>query len=215
MKEQIIKVLETYFNSVYCDSCKGEYCDECNRKSMNWEIGHGYAEDVANEILKAITTKKSDDIMKTRGFEIVKDEYRQHPDANIVLPTRADIHSAGYDFYCPITITLQPAQKTLFSTDVKAYMQDDEVLEIYIRSSLGIKKGLMIPNNVGIIDSSYYNNPSNDGNIGMALVNTSGKEVTIKAGERVAQGIFKKYLVTDNDNVLALERTGGFGSSGV
>ena len=77
-------------------------------------------------------------------------------------------------------------------------MQPDEVLEIYIRSSLGIKKGLMIPNNVGIIDSSYYNNPDNDGNIGIALVNTSGKEVTINAGERVAQGIFKKYLVADN-----------------
>ena len=152
--------------------------------------------------------------MRTRGFEVVRDDCRQFPDVQITLPKRADVHSAGYDFYCPKEITLQPMQKTFFFSDVKAYMQPDEVLEIYIRSSLGIKKGLMIPNNVGIIDSSYYNNPDNDGNIGIALVNTSNKTVTIKAGERIMQGIFKKYLVADNDNVLTSKRTGGIGSSG-
>lgn len=152
--------------------------------------------------------------MKTRGFEIVKDDCRVHADKEITLPTRADDRSAGYDFYNPATITLEPAQKTIIFTDVKAYMQNNELLEIYIRSSLAVKKGLMLSNNVGIVDSSYYNNPSNDGNIGIPLVNTSGKKVTIAEGERIAQGIFKNFLVADNDNVLASKRKGGFGSSG-
>lgn len=164
---------------------------------------------------------------KTRGFEVVKDESRQHPHrvlkdetgANvnlprtIQLPTRADERSAGYDFYAPVDVTILPSHKTIVFTDVKSYMLEDEVLELYIRSSLAIKKGLMLSNNVGVVDASYYSNPDNDGNIGIALVNTSGTVVELKAGERFAQGIFKKYLVADADSATG-ERTGGFGSSG-
>lgn len=165
---------------------------------------------------------------RLRGFEIVKDEHRQHKVemknhfenkmdtlyANITLPTRADRRSAGYDFYLPVDVILLPAQKTLIWLDVKAYMQEDEVLEIYPRSSLGIKQGIMLSNTVGIVDSSYYSNVGNDGNIGLSLLNTSGIGVELKAGERVAQGIFKKFLTTDDDTTLASERIGGIGSSG-
>lgn len=164
---------------------------------------------------------------KVRGFEVVKEEARtafnvltdekgkQHKfPSDITLPTRADKGSAGYDFYIPKDVQILPSQKTIIFTDVKAYMQEDEVLEIYIRSSLAIKHGLMLSNNVGIIDSSYYSNPNNDGNIGIPIVNTSGKAVTLSAGERIAQGIFKKFLVADEDVVASEERVGGMGSSG-
>jgi dUTP pyrophosphatase len=166
-------------------------------------------------------------LTKLRGFEIVKDEHRQNKKtvtveqmgthtiyAPITLPTRADVRSAGYDFYLAQDVTLLPAQKTLVWLDVKAYMQEDEVLEIYPRSSLGIKQGIMLGNTVGIIDSSYYENIGNDGNIGLSLLNTSGVGVELKAGSRVCQGIFKKFLVADNDTALSTERTGGIGSSG-
>lgn len=176
---------------------------------------------------------------KLRGFEPVEDKhiknksamisethYRKHEFVNklgtrekffladVQLPVRADARSAGYDFFSPIDVVLLPAQKTLIFTDVKAYMQDDEVLMLYPRSSMGIKKGLMLSNTVGVVDSSYYSNKDNDGNIGLPLLNTSGKAIEIKRGERVAQGIFVKYLVADEDNVLHAERTGGMGSSG-
>lgn len=171
---------------------------------------------------------------KIRGFEVVDIKHRIHKQSaptvdcdtkiilddgtffyikEIKLPTRSDPRSAGYDFYSPAKLTILPHNKIVLFTDVKAYMQNDEILEIYIRSSLATKKGLMLSNNVGIIDSSYYNNPGNDGNIGIALVNTSGKTVEINEGERVAQGIFKKYLVADNDESSGT-RSGGFGSSG-
>lgn len=163
---------------------------------------------------------------KLRGFEVVKDAHRKHFEdvtiANkkqriyydIQLPVRADPRSAGYDLFLPKDILLHPAQKTLVFLDVKAYMQEDEVLQIYPRSSLGIKKGLMLSNTVGIIDSSYYSNDGNDGNIALALLNTSGKGIELKAGERIAQGVFTKFLVADNDKVLDTSRTGGMGSSG-
>ena len=151
--------------------------------------------------------------MKTRGFEIVDDKFRKYPNADIQLPKRGDSRSAGYDFYSPCDITLQPGEKILLFSDVKAYMRDDEVLMLYVRSSIGIKKGLVLSNGTGIIDSSFYNNPSNNGNIGIALHNTTDKIVEIKQGERVIQGIFMKYLVADEDNVIHQDRVGGIGSS--
>ena len=127
---------------------------------------------------------------------------------------RADAKSAGYDFYSKESYILAPNQTKVFWTDVKAYMLPDEVLMLFVRSSIGIKKGLSLANGTGIIDASYYNNPNNDGNIGIALHNYSKKPVAIKEGERIAQGIFMKYLVTDRDNTLNEERSGGIGSSG-
>ena len=163
---------------------------------------------------------------RQRGFEVVKDAHRQHKESkeiagklrevfyDINTPVRADERSAGYDFFCPIDVMLHPGQKMLVFTDVKAYMESDEVLQLYPRSSMGIKKGLMLSNTVGVIDSSYYENEGNDGNIGLPLLNTSGKGLQIKAGERIAQGIFIKYLTADQDNVLSETRKGGMGSSG-
>lgn len=163
---------------------------------------------------------------KVRGFEVVKDEARKHfvevtvsskkvkLHADIQLPTRADTRSAGYDFYLVEDVQLLPSKKTLIWTDVKAYMQEDEMLSLHIRSSLGVKKGIILGNVTGIIDSSYYENESNDGNIGISLLNTSGQAITLKAGDRVAQGIFSKYLITDEDNALSDTREGGIGSSG-
>lgn len=149
-----------------------------------------------------------------RGFEIVNEEFRKHPNVDIQLPIRGDLRSAGYDIRTPIRIELQPNERVLVFTDIKAYMLPDEVLEIHVRSSIGVKKNIVLSNITGIIDSSYYGNPSNDGNIGLTLWNTSDKVQVLEANERVCQGIFKKYLVADNDNIANNERTGGFGSTG-
>lgn len=151
--------------------------------------------------------------MVKRYFEVVKDEFRKYGDVEIKLPVRGDRRSAGYDFVTPVDIELAPGERKLIFTDVKAFMQDDEVLELYVRSSIGCL-GIILQNCTGIIDSSYFNNPKNDGNIGIPLWNTSDHKITIEAGERVIQGVFKKYLIADNDKYLNGERVGGFGSSG-
>lgn len=150
--------------------------------------------------------------MKIRGFELVKDNMRKHPGVEIELPKRGTSKSAGYDINTPIDIIIPPyGESDLIATDIKAYMQDDEVLEIHVRSSIGIKKGLMLMNTTGIIDSDFYSNIDNDGNIHFKFKNLTDKEVVINAGERVIQGIFKKYLVADNDVCIKQERKGGIG----
>lgn len=149
---------------------------------------------------------------KIRGFEVVQDEFRKHP-KTIKLPTRATKTSAGYDFYSPVEATIQPKSKVLIWTDVKAYMQEGEVLILDVRSSIGIKKSLMLANTLGIIDHDYFSNTNNDGNIGICLYNMSDEPVYIEQFERIAQGIFIPFLVSDNGNTNE-ERQGGIGSSG-
>lgn len=147
----------------------------------------------------------------TRGFVVVKDKCRT-TDGEIKLPVRSDPRSAGYDFYSPVDIVIPPNESRLFFTDVKAYMDDDEVLMLYVRSSMG-KKHVVIANGTGIIDASYYNNPDNDGNIGFRLLNLGKEDYVIRRGDRIGQGVFTKYLITDDDNATG-DRSGGFGSSG-
>lgn len=147
----------------------------------------------------------------TRGFVVVGDKHRK-ADGEIKLPVRSDPRSAGYDFYSPVDIVIQPNESKLFFTDVKAYMEDDEVLMLYVRSSMG-KIPVVIANGTGIIDSSYYSNPDNDGNIGFRLLNLGKEDYVVHIGDRIGQGVFMKYLITDNDNATG-DRVGGFGSSG-
>lgn len=147
--------------------------------------------------------------MKKRGFEIVS----KFKDKDIKLPKRKTAGSAGYDFEAAVTVSLPPKKITFVTTGIKAYMEKDEVLQMYPRSSLCFKRNLMKANSVGIIDSDYYNNPDNEGEIMLLLYNFGDEEVTIKKGERIAQGIFIKYLSIDNDST-DIKRLGGFGSTG-
>lgn len=150
-----------------------------------------------------------------RGFQIVDDKHRMHPSTHIHLPKRGTAYSAGYDICTPTTITIEPrGLSELIFTDIKAYMEPDEVLELYVRSSIGFKVGCILANCTSIIDSDYYGNPNNDGNICFRLKNLTDMPVTIEAGERIMQGVFKKYLIVDHDEPVKMQRTGGVGSTG-
>ena len=105
--------------------------------------------------------------MKTRRFEIVS-VYRT---AGIHLPERKTGASTGYDFAAAETVEISAGASALIPTGVKAYMQPDEVLLIYIRSSAALKKHLMLMNSVGVIDADYYGNAENEGHIYIPLYN--------------------------------------------
>ena len=145
-----------------------------------------------------------------RKFKEVSDYYKK-TNGVPTLPKRATIGSGGYDFYSNSDYTVQPNQIAKVWTDVKCYMEPDDVLILDVRSSMGGK--FMLANTIGIIDSTYVDNEDNEGNIGIFLKNISNKVLTISKGDRIAQGIFLKYLITDDDNTTA-KRVGGFGSSG-
>lgn len=158
---------------------------------------------------------------KIRGFEKVsfgqyKSDYlaaQREELKSLRLPTRATTGSAGYDFYAPYDITIPVDESVTVITGIKAYMKEDEYLEIVPRSSLGFKFGIGIANTVGIIDSDYYNNENNQGEIMVKLVNRGTTEVTIGRGKAFCQGIFKKYLLADNDEPWSVKRDGGIGST--
>ncbi len=147
---------------------------------------------------------------KIRGFEkITKYENVEFP-----LPSRQTKRSAGYDIYLPEEVTIPAHTQKMVPTGIKAYMQEDEYLGIHIRSSMAVKRHLRLVNNEGIVDSDYYNNPDNEGHLLLALYNDSDSDITLPKDERVAQGIFYKYLVADDDDAdVKAERSGGFGST--
>ena len=149
---------------------------------------------------------------KIRGFEIAKG----YENSGINLPIRKTRFSAGYDIEAAEDTVIPSFKKgmnpTLVKTGLKAYMQDDEVLYLYNRSSNPKKKGLVLANSVGVIDKDYYGNPDNDGHFMFAFYNIKEEDIIIKKGEAIGQAIFQKYLVTDDDQATG-ERIGGFGST--
>ena len=147
--------------------------------------------------------------MRTRGFEVVKEDMRK-TSGEIQVPTRGTTKAMAYDFYSPIDLVIEPNCIGKVWTDVKAYMGDNECLILNVRSSMGGK--VMLANTQGWIDSDYYSNSSNDGNIGIFLKNISDEPYVIKKGDRVGQGMFLSFLVSDNGNTDEI-RTGGFGST--
>ena len=147
-----------------------------------------------------------------RGFEVAKG----WEDKDIHIPERKTVRSAGYDLEAAEDIVLPKfelgAKPTLIPTGLKAYMEDDEVLMLFPRSSGPKKMGILFPHSAGIIDSDYYGNIDNDGHIMVQCINIKNEDVQIKKGDAVAQAIFQKFLITDDDNASG-KRTGGFGST--
>lgn len=151
--------------------------------------------------------------MKKRGFEIAKG----WEDKGINLPKRSTAHSAGYDIEAAedtIVPVYRPGIKpTLIPTGLKAYCMDDECYFLMSRSG-GPKKGFLTPHGLGLIDSDYYENETNDGHFMVQVFNCSDHEILVKKGEAIAQVMFTKYLITDDDCATGT-RVSGFGSTDV
>ncbi|MCQ2508461.1 MAG: deoxyuridine 5'-triphosphate nucleotidohydrolase [Dorea sp.] len=132
---------------------------------------------------------------------------------SIRLPRRATSGSAGYDFFTPLALTLEPGKTAKIPTGIRAKMDNDWVLKLYPRSGLGFKFRLQLNNTVGIIDADYYYS-DNEGHIFAKITNDSneGKTVALKAETGFMQGIFLEYGITMDDDVTDV-RNGGFGST--
>ena len=131
---------------------------------------------------------------------------------DIIIPKRATKGSAGYDFYSPFSFDVSPGDAITIPTGIKCKMINDWVLMLFPRSGLGFKYKVRLNNTVGIIDSDYYNNSDNEGHIMVCLYNDSDEDIKLKKNERIVQGIFQKFYLTDNDNVSNI-RMGGIGST--
>ena len=133
---------------------------------------------------------------------------------SIVLPKRSTSKSAGYDIRSITSGTIKPGESMVFKTGLKVSMNDDEVFYIFDRSSLGYKYDVSLSNSVGVIDADYYNNEDNEGHFSIKLINHGEKDFEVKVGDRIAQGVFMKYLCVDDEEKTDKKRKGGFGSTG-
>ena len=131
---------------------------------------------------------------------------------DILLPKRSTKNSVGYDFYSLYDITIKPNEIVKIPTGIKVCINENEFLEIFIRSSLGFKYNIRMCNQVGIIDADYYNNKDNEGHIFVCLQNEGDKDFVIRKGDRFVQGIFMPFLITDDDSTTS-RRIGGIGST--
>ena len=127
------------------------------------------------------------------------------------LPRRATKNSAGYDFFAVQDYVIKPGEIVKIPTGYKAKFNEQEALLIIVRSSMGFKYNVRMCNQVGLIESDYYDNPSNEGHIYVALQNEGDKEYIIKKGDAYCQGIFINFLTCDDG--VNVTRLGGIGST--
>ena len=127
------------------------------------------------------------------------------------LPRRATKSSCGYDFYAMEDMVLHPGEIKKIPTGYKAKFNEDEMLMLVVRSSMGFKYNVRMCNQVGIIDSDYYNNSDNEGHMWVTLQNEGNKDYVIKEGSAYCQGIFVKYLTCGDE--VSSDRISGIGST--
>lgn len=133
----------------------------------------------------------------------------------IPAPFYASDGAAGLDLAACIDnpVTLKARGREKIPTGIAiALPSKDYVALVYVRSSLGFKKGITLSNSVGVIDSDYR------GEIFVSLNNISDEDYTIMPGERIAQLVVTPVVIPDIEITDELGETkrgdGGFGSTG-
>ena len=145
----------------------------------------------------------------TFGKDISEEEIKEIYDG-IKLPRRATVGSAGHDISIPFTATIEPNSSLKIPTGIRCKMKDDYVMLVFPRSSLGIKKGLVILNTIPVIDSDYYN-ADNEGHIFICIKNASNNMMELSKGDNIVQAVFVPFGVSDIDVIS--KRVGGIGST--
>lgn len=140
--------------------------------------------------------------------------------ADAILPEYKTAGSAGADLYANEEVVAKPGEATLVKLGVGVDIPDNHMLMLCLRSSTPRKKGLFIPNGVGIIDSDYK------GELMLLVAPLGNEEVIIEKGERICQIIMtpcKNYYTPNSviENIVEVKDLGvsergegGFGSTG-
>lgn len=134
-------------------------------------------------------------------------------DTSLPLPTYATNGSCGFDLYSRTKQTIAPGEITLLPSNLIIQTPPGYLLLLAPRSSLAAKKGLIMPNSVGIIDQDYSGNGDE---IMLQVQNITDSPVTVSPLERIAQGIFVAIKRANWKEVTDIDQTsrGGIGSTG-
>lgn len=134
----------------------------------------------------------------------IKDDKDLYDSYNI--PKRSTKYAAGYDFEAIEPFTIKSGEIKKIPTGIKATMENDDVLLLIDRSSQGFKYNIRMCNQVGVIDKDYYNNKDNEGHIWIKIQNEGDKDYIVSKKDGIIQGIFIKYLLTDDEKIPINER---------
>lgn len=146
-------------------------------------------------------------------FERVSNQHTKYEVYDVTMPKRQTKSAVAYDFYSPIDIDINPKSSELIWTNIKATFPENVGLVLCVRSGMG-NKNITLANAIGVIESDYFSNQSNDGNLGFRLHNYGNDVYQIKKGDRIGQGFFINYLTVTDEETPTKVRTGGFGSTG-
>lgn len=129
------------------------------------------------------------------------------------LPSYQTAGAAGFDLAANAEVAIAPGAIVLIPTGLVVEVPQGHFLGIFARSSTPLKKGLVVANGVGVLDSDYCG-PTDE--VKIQVMNVTKYPVTVKKGDRIAQGIVMPYVrveIEDGTGATAASR-GGFGSTG-
>ncbi len=129
------------------------------------------------------------------------------------IPKRSTKESAGYDFEAIFDFTLKSGETKKIPLGVKIHMNSGDVMFLLVRSSQGFKYNVRMCNQVGVFESDYCDNPTNEGHAWIRLQNHGEKDYVVHAGDKICQAIFTKFLTVDDEEEIQNERMGGIGST--
>ncbi len=136
---------------------------------------------------------------------------RLHP--SVPLPAYATDGAAAFDLAASEDTVIQPGEVALVPTGLVVGVPAGMFLAILARSSTPLKRGLMVANGVGVVDSDYCGERDE---VKIAVLNFQRTAVTVKVGDRIAQGLIlaAPRVEWDETPTAARPSRGGFGSTG-
>ena len=167
-----------------------------------------------NRYFEKISLKEFVRAVKEYNGDKFSDEEIEIMYNGLPFPCRSTRNAGGYDFFAPYDFVLKPGDTIIVPTGFRVHMNDDEIFNLFVRSGTGFKYNVRLSNQVGIIDSDYYGNETNEGHMLVSFTN-HGDKVWENKGlvSRIAQGIFMPYYKTFDDNNINDVRKSGFGST--
>ncbi len=134
-------------------------------------------------------------------------------DETLPIPAYQSTGAVAFDLYSRTDMVIDPFEVVIAPTNLIVKVPAGYVLLLQSRSSLPIRKKLMVANSVGVIDQDFC---GPDDEIGVELLNFSQKPVEIVRGERIAQAMLVSIAKVDSfaEVQMSGESRGGFGSTG-
>ena len=134
-------------------------------------------------------------------------------DSSVQLPRYETAGAAGFDLASNAEVTIEPGRIALIPTGLVIEVPAGHFLGIFARSSTPLKRGLIVANGVGVVDSDYCG-PADE--IKIQVLNVTSAAVTVRRGDRLAQGVLIPYVRADWREQASTDRPtrGGFGATG-